>query len=156
MTAREFLERLAAVGVRVSLARGAIQIDAPRGTLTHEDRTRLSTQAGEIASILAARPADPSDDADHLDDPSGWNEAWKSALAERAAIMEFDGGEPREQAEAHALEDVRECRRRSTPQYLGHPAVVAAIQEVGPTGCITVRLENGDAIPVLVSRGGKA
>ena len=42
-----------------------------------------------------------------------WPEEWLEAFIERAAIMEFDGGLPRPEAERLAEESVREAHRRS-------------------------------------------
>ena len=40
-------------------------------------------------------------------DSARWPAAWREALAERAAIMEFDGGMGRRDAERMAMECVR-------------------------------------------------
>lgn len=51
-----------------------------------------------------------------------WWVDWWVAWDERAAIMEYDGGLPRERAEALALKDIMEQMERAgidTRQYLG-------------------------------------
>jgi hypothetical protein len=61
----------------------------------------------EVPRVAQTRPA--------LDDlPLEWHEAWD----ERAALREYDGGLPREVAEARALQDVLEQMREAA----GRPA----------------------------------
>jgi len=46
-------------------------------------------------------------------DFSGWDEAdWQLAIEERAAILEYDEGLPRAEAEALAAEQITDQRRR--------------------------------------------
>jgi len=48
--------------------------------------------------------------------PAGWREAWE----ERAAVMEFDGGLTRPEAEAAAVESVRELARLKGERIVAH------------------------------------
>jgi hypothetical protein len=59
-------------------------------------------KANEISLLCGDLPAHPGD----------WPEEWLENYIERAAIMEFDGGLPRMEAEARAEELVREAYRR--------------------------------------------
>lgn len=59
-------------------------------------------------TVRRGRPARPAESA-----PGAWTEEdWRMEFEERAAIMEFDGGLPCEQAEAAARARIDEVRRR--------------------------------------------
>jgi hypothetical protein len=48
-----------------------------------------------------------------IDDRSAWDEEdWQAAFEERAAILEYDAGLPRLEAEARAVEQIEAQRRR--------------------------------------------
>jgi hypothetical protein len=80
-------------------------VDAPAGALTPEDREMLARHKADLLAVLAVAMA-----PDDL--PADWHLVWD----ERAAIMEYDGGLPREQAEARALaEVVRSMWRAGVP-----------------------------------------
>lgn len=46
-------------------------------------------------------------------------EDWQALYDERAAIMEYDGGLPRDEAEARAAEEIRSLRNGSREPDLG-------------------------------------
>jgi TubC N-terminal docking domain len=84
----------------------------PASRLTVELRDRIRRHKPDLLLLLSPEvkaPAEP--DTSPADLPSEWQELW----GERAAIMEYDGGLPRERAEAEALKDVLERMRRAVP-----------------------------------------
>jgi hypothetical protein len=101
MTALDFLEYLESRGVVLTPHGGKLIVDAPAGDLTPEDRVMLARHKAELLALLTDRTTP-------TDLPPDWHLAWD----ERAAILEYDGGHPRERAEALALvEIVRQMRR---------------------------------------------
>jgi hypothetical protein len=102
MNALELLRGLEARGVVLTPQSGKLIVDAPAGVLTAVDRDLLRRLKPDLLAILESGGQDdlPLPDAGLTPDdlPPDWHELWE----ERAAIMEFDGGLPREQAEALA------------------------------------------------------
>ena len=78
-------------------------VDAPSGALTPVDRDLLVQLKPDLLAILQTNVT-----PDDL--PPDWQFAWD----ERAAIMEFDGGLPRERAEALALKDILQQMLRAS------------------------------------------
>lgn len=62
----------------------------------------------------------PADGVKLIETPSGYlvpadlPDPWRELYEERAAIREFDGGQPREHAEAEALKEILERKGQST------------------------------------------
>lgn len=75
---------------------------APVGVFSCEPEKTKESQ-GYIASVTLATPVTPSNDYD--------DEYWQEMYEERAAIMEFDGGLSRDEAEQLAKRLVDEMRR---------------------------------------------
>jgi hypothetical protein len=59
MTTHAFLDSLTRRGVRLSAASGRLDIDAPAGVLTAEDRVALAEHKAELVAILTAPVPDP-------------------------------------------------------------------------------------------------
>jgi hypothetical protein len=95
MNAFDILLTLAARGVVLTSDGATLIVDSPKGALTATDLDTLRRLKPELLAILEVRltPADL---------PAEWYEVWD----ERAASMEYDGGLPRERADALALADV--------------------------------------------------
>ena len=102
MNALDLLQNLETRGVILRPQDGKLIVDAPAGTLTAMDRQRLVQLKGDLLAIL-----DPSRTPDDL--PPEWHVDWD----ERAAILEYDGGHPRERAEALALKEILVLMRRA-------------------------------------------
>src|SRR5262249_29026539 len=95
MNALDLLLKLEARGVCLKPHGERLIVDAPVGALTPLDRDLLRQLKADLLVILQANVT-----PDEL--PSDWHFAWD----DRAAIMEYDAGLPRERAEAVALLDV--------------------------------------------------
>ncbi len=87
----QILTRLEAQGVRLIPDGPRLIIDAPVGILTETDRTALRNHKSELLALLSA----PSFAELH----TGADDAGQYALNERAAILEFEGGHLRAEAE---------------------------------------------------------
>lgn len=155
MTARALLRRLQRAGIIVRLDAEGLVVEAPPGALGGDDRSRLAEHASEIADLLA-QPGSALPSVPHADNPILWGMDWLAARDERAAIMQYDAGLPREEAERRATDEVRVMRERMAAPQVADPAVQAAIAEFGPAIRVTVRLPDGEVIPVVLARGGKA
>lgn len=95
------LERARSAGLTVAVRGDKLVIRGPRraGPLAE----MLLAHKGDVLRALTLESLTPTDL------PPEWHLAWD----ERAAIMEFDGGLPRERAEALALACVLEEMRRA-------------------------------------------
>jgi len=103
MTARELLETLRRRGVDLKPEGDSLRYRAPAGALTPTLRNALATHKTEVLAHLSGNlPAALAD----------WPAEWRERYEERAAIMEYDGSLPREEAEHRAQELVRESFRR--------------------------------------------
>jgi hypothetical protein len=60
MTTHAFLDSLTRRGVRLSAASGRLDIDAPAGVLTAEDRAALAEHKAELVAILTAPVPEPA------------------------------------------------------------------------------------------------
>jgi hypothetical protein len=104
MTAIELLEDLKKRGVDLEPEGDSLRYRAPAGALTPALRQALAAHKAEVlAHLRGDLPAAVAD----------WPADWREVFEERAAIMEYDGGLPRPEAEARAEELVREAHRRS-------------------------------------------
>jgi len=97
-------DELQAHDVRLATVGDRLQVDAPAGFLTPEMRKRIAGNKAELLALL--RGELPAAQAD-------WPEEWRERFEERAAIMEYDGGLPRPEAERRAEVLVREAYRRT-------------------------------------------
>jgi hypothetical protein len=102
MNAFGLLQELEDRGVFLSSRDGKLIADAPAGALTPADRDSLASLRLEMLGLLQGR-------LNPIDLPPDWRIAWE----ERAAIMEYEGGLPRERAEVLALTDVLNQMRRA-------------------------------------------
>ena len=147
MTPGELLARLRARGVRITKASNGLDVDAPKGALTSEDRELLRQHAPAILSMVRADPF-PTFDA-----PIMWGQCWRDALEDRMAIMLFDDGIPGVEIERRAVDYVRRQRIAAAAPYLAHPHVRATM---GPMAWVTVEMPDGERVPVPVATGGTA
>jgi hypothetical protein len=102
MNAFHLLQTLEARGVVLTARGGKLIVYAPRSTLTAVDRDLLQRLKSGLLAVLEGKPTP-------RDLPEDWHQIWD----ERAAIMEFDGGLGRAQAEALALTDVLQSMERT-------------------------------------------
>lgn len=95
------LEQARSAGLTVTVQGDKLVIRGPRraGPLAEQ----LLARKGEVIDALAVGTVTTADL------PADWHFLWD----ERAAIMEYDGGLPRERAEAMALADVLQRMRRA-------------------------------------------
>src|SRR5262245_22490124 len=95
------LEQARSAGLTVIIQGDKLVIRGPRraGPLAEQ----LLARKGEVMDALTVESLTPADL------PADWHFLWD----ERSAIMEFDGGLPRERAEALALADVLRQMRRA-------------------------------------------
>jgi hypothetical protein len=103
MKALDFLLLLESRGVRLKPDGEKLIVDAPAGALTTVDRDLLVQLKPVLLAILQPRMT-----PDEL--PGDWHFLWD----ERAAIMEFDGGLPRERAEVLALWEILQEMERAS------------------------------------------
>src|SRR5262249_18512620 len=106
MSPLTFLQDLVSRGVVVIPCNGKLLVNAPAGVLTAEDRTMLARHKAELL-VLLALPTAPDDL------PRDWHLVWD----ERAAVMEYDGGLPRERAEALALAEILRQMQQVADRY---------------------------------------
>src|SRR5262249_6425799 len=101
MDGMTLLEQARLAGLTVIVQGDKLLIRGPRraGPLAEQ----LLAHKGEVIDALAAASLTPADL------PADWHAVWD----ERAAIMEYDGGLPRERAEALALVDILQQMRRA-------------------------------------------
>jgi hypothetical protein len=99
------LEEARAAGLVVTVVGEQLQIVGPRRA--ESVARRLLAHKTEVLQALGflAQPCVRLEDLD-----PEWREAW----GERAAIMEYDGGLPRERAEALALAEIVRAMTRAT------------------------------------------
>jgi hypothetical protein len=76
--------------------------------------SKIFTPDGAVGSVsFVGAPSDPFPDFRAFNNRYGWdNEDWQAAFEERAAILEFDQGLPREDAEALAWRQIEAERKR--------------------------------------------
>lgn len=98
------LDRLTVAGVSLFVEGGRLRFRSIDGAYTAELRSLVAPLKAAITEFLA-QPL-PSDHA-------SWPLAWREALAERAAIHEFDGGMTRADAETAASLSVRAIYARA-------------------------------------------
>lgn len=89
MTATTLIRDVIAKGIRLTIEGGQLIVDAPKGVLTPFLIEQLKRNKTELLSLLE----DNSGQAD---------EAVREYIEERAAIMEYDGGLAREDAQRRA------------------------------------------------------
>ena len=90
MSAHQLVRDLLARGVELTLVEGHIHWKARKGAMTEADIARLRASRVEIQSALGRSPPTAED--------------WREFFEERAAIIEFDGGVDRQEAERRAFE----------------------------------------------------
>lgn len=95
MSPTQLLHSLSSRGVVIKPRGEKLMVDAPTGVLTPADRVLLGRMKRELIDLLVGHSI-----PEEL--PVDWLQLWD----ERAAIMEHDGGLPREHAEALALRDI--------------------------------------------------
>ena len=103
MTLPELQSCLNSLGIKLSLR---LVVDAPAGVMTTELRGALATHKPRLLALLSGvgssiDPA-PPDRFQDLRERLAAMPVDDYAVEERAAIMEFDGGLPREEAERRA------------------------------------------------------
>jgi hypothetical protein len=95
MNLLDFFQQMVSRGVVLTARGGKLMVDAPAGVLTEQDRAFLTRYKADLLALLAG-PSSPAELAPE------WHLLWD----ERAAILEYDGGLPRERAEALALAEL--------------------------------------------------
>jgi hypothetical protein len=113
MGAAELLLHAHAVGLTLDVADGMLLV-SPASRVTKDLLAALRLAKPELLALLATGGLD-----EH-------GASWREAFEERAAIMEFDGGLSRKDAEAAALETLSET---DPMPFHSRPAVVSC------TGC---------------------
>jgi hypothetical protein len=104
MSVADLLTVFRARGVEVFVAEGRLRYRAPVGALTEDLRAAAAAHRAELLALLTAPiPVLSWDDL-----PADW----RLAFEECAAIMEYDGGLPRERAEVMALKIILEEMRQ--------------------------------------------
>src|SRR5262249_13793708 len=101
MVGLTLLEQARSAGLTVTVQGDKLVIRGPRRARHLAEQ--LMARKGEIIDALAVESLIPADL------PPEWQFVWD----ERAAIMEYDGGLPREQAVAEALKDILQQTRRA-------------------------------------------
>ena len=98
-----------AVGATFVLdATGRLVVRYPRGALPADLAAQLRARRAEIRAMLERQDA-----------PAEWTrDDWLDFIEERAAILEFDGGHPRAEAEAHAYAEARAQWLRRHPAHV--------------------------------------
>lgn len=96
------IHRLRMNGVRLAVDSGQLVVDAPIGLLSDPVRDAIRREKARIVHYLD--PSEPDPDDLHPISREDWEE--------RAAIMEFDGGLTRPEAEGAAMDCVRRSRTR--------------------------------------------
>src|SRR5690242_14759935 len=78
MTPVQLLGALAGRGAKFSVQAGELVVDAPRGTLTSEDRAALAAHKPELVALLStgAMPPWPPRPSELADWPLSWRERW--------------------------------------------------------------------------------
>ncbi len=104
MDSLRLLEEARAAGLTVTRAGDRLHIRGPRSA--EPIARQLIACKNDVLNVLTLAPAP---DVMPADLPPDWHYLWD----ERAAIMEFDGGLPRERAEALALSHVLEEMRQA-------------------------------------------
>jgi hypothetical protein len=126
MSAVSLIEDLRRRGVVLLAMAGKLRVDAPRGVLTEALRRQLTSHRPEIPAVLAAQTGEAarSDPIPVTDIPAAdiltpaAAEALVEHYTERSAIAEFDGGLPRQRAEACARKVVFQGRHIYQPMVL--------------------------------------
>ncbi len=76
--------------------------------------SKIITPDGAVGSVsFVGSPSEPFQDFSAFNNRYGWDEEdWQAAFDERAAILEFDQGMPREEAEPLAWRQIEAERKR--------------------------------------------
>jgi hypothetical protein len=76
--------------------------------------SKIITSDGAVGSVsFVCSPSEPFQDFSAFNNRYGWDEEdWQAAFDERAAILEFDQGMPREEAEPLAWQQIEAERKR--------------------------------------------
>jgi hypothetical protein len=108
MTAAEVLSEARHMGVVLSVGEGGKLRWRCLGGLPVDLRELLVAHKAELLSLLTCTTQDTTDKTP-ADLPEPWYERWQ----ERSAIMQYDASMSPEQANALALEDIREQMART-------------------------------------------
>ena len=95
MNAPSVLLALVEAGVVLWLDGDRLRFRAPEGVLDEARRAQVASCRSPLVALVRAGALLP-------EDPTAWPEEAREEAAERAAIMEFDGRLPREDAERGA------------------------------------------------------
>ncbi|MCG3180339.1 MAG: hypothetical protein BIFFINMI_02698 [Phycisphaerae bacterium] len=111
----DMIANLAALGIGLTASGGRLRVEGPPALLTGKLLSQLASRKQELLEALALTdPAGQSKGSgEHLLSPADLSADWRVDWEERAAIMEYDGGLPREQAEARAFADILAQMRRA-------------------------------------------
>lgn len=84
----------------------------PIEAMTPELAEQVKARKAEILALLTGLPIRPEEQAKSRHEPIDWTTLpgdWICWFEERAAVREYDGGQPREHAEAEALRETIEA-----------------------------------------------
>lgn len=88
----------------------------PRQVITADMATRMKAHKAELLALLAqtapARSSVTFDDAVDVSSPADLPMDWRIEFEERAAILEYDGGLSRDEADEQALHEIVERLKR--------------------------------------------
>ena len=130
MTAARIIRRIRDAGGAISLADDRLKLSIPK-SLSDELMPEIREAKDAIRRALEYETGDPWDREDYT-----------AYFDERAAIRQFDGGAPVEEAETGALEDVAAQWLHHNPPQAGDAHVCAHCQH--PLGRV-----GNDGVPVL-------
>lgn len=108
MTAVEVLAACDAKHIRLVVVGDHLQYRAPRGAVTDALREAVARHRADIVEMVRARIAVAHEA------PAAWPEPWRERFEERAAILEFDAGLTRKNAETTAAVQVRAAFAKGT------------------------------------------
>ena len=131
MCAADLLKDVRAAGFTLDLADGKLLV-APASMLTDELRTALRANKTEVLALLAAE-----------------HDAEAEAFEERAAIMEFDGGLPRTEAEAAARQCV-DCEHFGQRRTCLEPVAAGLLTQAQGFGIVWPSEKYGAVCPAFI------
>lgn len=155
MTAHAFVADLRRRGVHLEAHGDWLRVDAPKGVISDADKDELRRHKTDLLAHLKRPQASPpnispDETRRHPTQPPIWNAAdWRTFYDERAGIAEFDGNQPRHQAEALAYQTtIIEWMNITPPTDLSEDRCAGCGEALGEIGSA--------AVPVLAGGGAHA
>lgn len=121
MTPEALLARLRVVDVEVKLEGEKLKCSVPKGALDNELLATIKQLKPQIVALLSGPPESTSDETFSMKVYT-WPEELREQWEERAAIMEYDGGLTRKEAEFLAYERIKSKQSElfQTEEKSGH------------------------------------